>query len=448
LLRALPVAVLVAGLLSALPARPAATPRAEPAPASAAPRSAQLLVTSPSAPARRLHRVSGRATTAPADVVVDPGDVRQEWWGTGAALTDASRLLLRHRPGLLDRLFSPTSARGARLSMLRLPLSSTDFSPHAWTWSAHGRVPAQERQAARLVRAVRDRQPDLRVVGANWTAPPGMKSTGRVQGGGLADPTAYGDLLVRQARWLKAHGVPLWATTLGNEPGWSTDYPSMTMDDGQMAALATDLGPRLSRLGTQLWALDHNWSDRGRVDALLAGSPAFSAAAFHCYGGDPAQMAGLAVPRMVTECTGTTDSWGSTFAWDARTLVTDAVAAGSSGLMMWNLALDATHGPRGPHGCQDCRGLLRVTRHGTSAGPEFYTLAHLARAASPGAHVVGVTAPPGVVVAAFRNPDGTIGVFGHNGTGAAVPLRMPGPHGEVGEYVVRAGELFSYRAPA
>ncbi|HEU5038929.1 MAG TPA: hypothetical protein VFT70_18120 [Nocardioides sp.] len=413
-----------------------------------------LVVSSPTDATRRLLPVPPLISGGPsADVVVHPDDVRQAWWGTGATLTDSSVELLRGRPGLLRALFDPRSATGARLNMLRLPLSATDFSQRPWTWKLRrgtARPPAAAHDAVALVQAIRRIRPGLRVVGTPWSAPATMKTSGTVRGGALADAAlpAYARLLVGERRWLRAHGVPLWAMTLGNEPGYSTDYASMTMTDQQMVALADRVGPAVG--GTRLWALDHNWSDRGRVDALLAGTDAFDGAAFHCYGGQPAQMAGLAVPRLVTECTGTTDGAVGTFAWDARNLVSDAVAAGSSGLMMWNLALDSTHGPVDPGsrwGCRQCRGLLTLSpTGGTVREPEFATLAHLARAATPGAHVVGVDAPSWLNVAAFRNADGSVGVFGQNSSGVPQTVRFT-VGDSVRSYRVGAGEMFSYRLP-
>jgi glucosylceramidase len=302
--------------------------------------------------------------------------------------------------------------------------------------------------------AVTDLQPALRVVATPWSAPAEMKTTGSLRGGALRDDAVddYGRMLLAQAGWLSDHGVPLWAMTLGNEPGYSADYPTMTMSDSQMASLGNGVRPGLGGAGVRLWAVDHNWADRSRVDAVLDAAPdGFDGAAFHCYAGSPSQMAGLGVPRMVTECTGTTDGWPGTFAWDARTLVAGAVDAGSSGLMMWSLALDGDHGPVDPGsaaGCKDCRGLVTVTDEGVRPEPEFYTLAHLSRAASPGARVVSASADPGLSVAAFRNPDGSIGVFGHNATGSAQTVRIDIRGRSDVTARVEAGDLFTVRGAA
>lgn len=443
-LGALLALVAATGARASEPVAPEVTPAPEP----------QLTVTSPTDTTRQLLDVPPLTGGTPtASVVVRPDDVRQPWWGTGATLTDSSAGLLRDRPGLLRSLYDPSAATGARLNMLRLPLSATDFSQKPWTWKwqdGTATPPAAARDAVALVKSIQKIRSGLRVVGTPWSAPPAMKSSGTVRGGALTDAAvpSYGDLLVAQNRWLRTNGVPLWAQTLGNEPGYSTDYASMTMSDQQMVALADRVGPAIG--STRLWALDHNWSDRGRLDAMLGATSAFDGAAFHCYGGQPSQMGGLAVPRLVTECTGTTDGAPGTFAWDAKNLVADAVAAGSSGLMMWNLALDPAHGPVDPGsqwGCRQCRGLLTVSPTGTAVRePEFYTLAHLARAASPGGNVVGADAPSWLSVAAFRNPDGTVGVFGQNRSGATQTVAFT-VGSSTRTYTLGVGEMFSYRAP-
>ena len=73
------------------------------------------------------------------------------------------------------------------------------------------------------------------------------------------------------------------------------------------------------------------------------------------------------------------------------------MSEGSTGLILWNLALDPDHGPH-TGGCGDCRGIVTVDpATGTwEPGPEYYLLAHLSRAAEP--------APPGSTSPPRRTP--------------------------------------------
>ncbi|MET0838232.1 MAG: hypothetical protein ABWY19_05580, partial [Marmoricola sp.] len=379
---------------------------------------------------------------------------RQEWRGTGAALTDASVTLLSQASDGLGLLFDPQDERGARLTWVRLPLTATDMSPTPWTWGWDGRVASlspQARASASMVREIAELRSEVQVVATPWSAPVWMKEPRGIRGGALLDDQVdeYAAMLVAQTEALRASDVPLAALTLGNEPGFSTDYPSMTMTDEQQVELADRVAPGLSG-EVELWAVDHNWADRTSYDAILRGAPRdFDAAAFHCYEGRPDQMRGLPVPPLVTECTGTTSSWAEAFRWDARNLVERSIAAGSTGLLMWNLAVDPRGGPRdetSSAGCADCRGLLRVDGDDVRPEPEFYVLAHLQRAAEPGARVLAVEATPGVSAAAFANPGGTIGVFAHNGTGADQVVAITVPGRQDLRYDVRAGELLSVQA--
>src|SRR5438128_2663668 len=71
-------------------------------------------VTSPTDPTQRLIRTPPSTLPATAWVRVDPTSARQTWWGSGAAVTDASVQLLAGRRDLVRLLFDADSERGAR----------------------------------------------------------------------------------------------------------------------------------------------------------------------------------------------------------------------------------------------------------------------------------------------------------------------------------------------
>lgn len=409
---------------------------------------------------RRLLAELDPVAAAPSvELVVDGAALGQTWLGVGAAMTDASVVLLDAAgPGLLDALFEPDHPSGVHANLVRLPLTATDFSTGFWTWwedPASAPAPTVEAEAAiGAVRAVEARNPDTKVIASPWSAPAWMKDSATVTGGALDDAArpAYAELLVAQARWL-AQRLPLHALTIVNEPGHESDtYPTMTMTDEQLIDVARRIRADLSVEGVELWALDHNWEDRERLDALLAAGPGlFDVAAFHCYGGSPSAMVGLAVPSAVTECTGGEwdTSWASSFTWQLRNLVVEPVRAGSTALLLWNLALDPDHGP-GSGGCRDCGGIVTVD---PATGrwvrePEFFLLGHVARAASPGARRVALGERDDVPAVAFVNADGTLGVVGQN---AGAQRRVIGIADPSGGALVRfeadPGELFSVRGP-
>lgn len=390
------------------------------------------------------------AATVAETLTVDAGTPRQPWWGTGAALTDASVAELDGHPDRIARLFAPHAADGARLSWLRLPLTATDLSSSWWGWRGRGDVVHPTGPGRRALAVLRTQilpvAPHLRIVATPWTAPPAWKSPATWEGGRLRDDAVprYARLLLDQARWLRRHGVPLRALTLANEPGFAGDYPSMVVGDAAMARLRALVEPGLHRLGVRLWGLDHNWSDADRVAAI--GGERLDAVAFHCYEGEPADAAGMGIPWLVSECTGTTDAAVPTLDFDARVLVRDAIAAGSRGLFFWNLALPP--GARGAGGgCTTCRGLLTVSGGDALPEPEFYVLAHLARAAPPGARVVAVSGPGDVPAAAFVD-DGRLGVIALNDTDRTRWLRFTVTGGATSAvYRIGPRELLTFSGP-
>lgn len=408
-------------------------------------------VSSPDDTAVRLASRTPSPSAPTAMVLVDPADRHQTWTGVGASLTDSSVALMT--PDIVDRLYGPTRSDGAHLNLLRLPLSATDFSTEGWTWKWRNRTgtvkpPAQALAALDALDHIRAARSDLDVIASPWTAPANWKTNRDIRGGSLRSNKVgrYGQMLSAQAAWLVDRNVPISALAIGNEPGHAGDYPSMLMSDDQMVSIAGAIGDDLDALGVELHALDHNWSDRSRAETLVS-SGNFDAVAFHCYGGSPDQMAGFDVPVLVTECTGTTDHWYSTFGWDARELVVNAARAGSTGLYMWNLVLDDAHGPKADWGCADCRGLLTVDRATgeVEPTPEFYTLAHVARAAAPGSVRVASSDVPGLPIVAFDQPDGSIGVFGQNDTGSAQTLAIHVRDGASLALDLAAGEMFTAR---
>lgn len=444
------------GVTASAPSPNGTDPLAQPSPAPDGRADSPFVVTSPDAPGRRLLEVAATDQSATLSLTVDPTRPQQTWWGTGAALTDASVELLADNPEALDLLFDPDHPAGARLDALRLPLSSTDFSttPWAWGWNDGTAFPTPQAVAAidTITEQVLPRQPDLKVVAAAWSAPADLKTSSTLRGGALSrgSVTSYGALLVEQATQLRARGVPLRAVTLGNEPFHTSDYTTMTMSIAQMAALGRQVGSSLPA-EVDLWAGDHNWEDRWAYDRIVdAAAGAFDGSAYHCYGGSPTQMDGPTPFRIVTECTGTTDDWASSFAWQLRNLVDVPAEHGSSGLLMWNLALDPADGPtdsRARGGCATCRGLVTIDGRQVTPGPEFYLLAHLARAAQPGARVVPVrSSAPEAAAAAFVNPDGSTGLVGLNPTESAQVVGVTVGSRTV-RYAVGPGELFTYRAP-
>ncbi|GAB1342894.1 glycoside hydrolase family 30 protein [Gemmatimonas sp.] len=385
----------------------------------------------------------------------------QSMTGFGAALTDASVSLLNALPraardALVRELFSPT--RGVGFSMLRIPIGASDFSTSHTTLAdsasyATDGTPMRlnllgESARLALLRDIRRQQPALTVMATPWSAPAWMKTPASLYGGTLRDDAMphFAHYLARVVAAFDSAGVPIDLLSVQNEPQHAPpDYPGMRLSPAQRATLVgRHLGPALARLphAPQLLEWDHNWDAPEEPLAVLADSAArgyVHGVAWHCYAGDVSAQSRVqaAFPSMATyftECAG--GAWapdfGDNLLWNSKTLIVGATRHWARGVMLWNVALDATGGPH-KGGCANCRGVVtidartaRVTRN-----EEYYALAHASRFVARGAvrvesRLTGATAAEaaGVTHVAFVHPDGAVTVIVVNEHRRAVRLTV------------------------
>lgn len=369
---------------------------------------------------------------------VDTAVAYQEMVGFGASITDASAWLIQNRlssaqrEALLHDLFD--RGTGIGLGFVRLTIGASDFSrthytlddmPPGETDARIERFSIDPNRADVLpvVKRARAINPRLAVMASPWTAPAWMKTTDRLIAGTLRQDAypAFADYLRRYVQAYEAEGVPIFAITLQNEPGWEpADYPGMRLTPQQRAELiARHVGPLLERAGvaTRILDWDHNWDDPGSPLAVLGDTAAnrfVAGVAWHCYAGDVAAQTPVhdAYPdkdAYVTECSGGqwAPNWGDNLRWYTRTLIIGATRGWARGVLFWNLALDEVHGPH-LGGCGDCRGVVTIdSRTGAvTRNEEYYALAHASRFVHAGARrIASSTGVDGLETVAFRNAD-------------------------------------------
>lgn len=408
-----------------------------------------------------LAAAEARADSAGVDevrITLDTARRFQPITGFGAALTDASVLLLAALPvqvrePLLRELFAPVA--GVGLSMVRVPIGASDYSvAHYTLHDAAASVSdtvlpafvfAGESRRVALLRQMQAHQPALRVMGTPWSAPAWMKRPARLTGGTLRDDAlaVYARYLLRAVQAYDSAGVPLAFLSVQNEPQHEPpDYPGMRLTAAQRAQLVGQhLGPLLSRQprAPLLLEWDHNWDAPGEPLAVLADPVArryVHGVAWHCYAGavqaqDSVQAAYPEVATYFTECAGGdwAPDFGDNLLWNVRTLLVGATTHWARGVMLWNLALDAAHGPH-LGGCTNCRGVLTIdTLAGTvQRNEEYYALAHASRYVREGAVRIGSTVQgqdhEALVQVAFANADGSTVVLLANAAPAVVRVRV------------------------
>ena len=115
------------------------------------------------------------------------------------------------------------------------------------------------------------------------------------------------------------------------------------------------------------------------------------------------------VDAYFTECSG--GEWAPKFAdnlvWNVQKLIVGTTRNWARGVLLWNLALDESHGPH-LGGCGNCRGVVTIdSKSGeVTRNVEYYALAHASRFVKPGAQrIQSSSAVEGLESVAFRNPD-------------------------------------------
>ncbi len=411
-------------------------------------------------------------------IAVADSPAYQEIVGFGAAITDASALLINglppeRRDSLLRELFDRDAGIG--LSFTRLTIGASDFSPSHYTFddmppgqrdSSLLRFSIEPDRAHRLpvVRRALAINPELKVMASPWSAPAWMKTSDKLIGGTLR-PDAFEPFAEYLARYVDAYaaqGVPIFALTVQNEPHYEPgDYPGMRLEPPARARLiGAYLGPRLARVGspTLIFDWDHNWDQPQSPLQVLADSVArryIAGVAWHCYGGDVSAQTKVhdaypAVDAYFTECSGGdwAPNFGDNLVWNVRTLIVDATRNWARGVLLWNLALDERSGPH-KGGCGDCRGVVTIdSKSGAvTRNVEYYALAHASRFVRPGARrIASSSGVAGLESVAFRNPDRSTVLIVVNTT-ADERRFVVGWAGQALVYLLPAGAVATLRWP-
>ena len=115
------------------------------------------------------------------------------------------------------------------------------------------------------------------------------------------------------------------------------------------------------------------------------------------------------------------------------------------GVLLWNLALDESHGPH-LGGCGNCRGVVTIdSKSGAvTRNVEYYALAHASRFVKPGARRIESSAVEGLESVAFRNPDRSTVLVVVNTAGKERRFSVRS-HGHALEYALPAGAVATLR---
>jgi glucosylceramidase len=373
-------------------------------------------------------------SSAPSLVVSDQ-QTFQAIEGFGASMTDSAAYLLNEvvppnqLQSVLESLFDHD--KGIGVSFLRNPMGASDITRYDYSYDdmaagltdptlADFSIAHDQVDILPMLLAAKAINPQITMMGTPWSPPGWMKSTGSMIGGALlsSDYGPFANYLVDALQAYAAAGVPVDYLSIQNEPlNVPTDYPGESMPaTDQLNVLKSNVLPALSanHIPTRVLVYDHNWDQPSYpqtvlADPTIAGSPQVAGIAWHWYAGTPGAMTSLYnqfpdLGEYVTEASGGT--WiADPVKSDFETIV-QSMRNYAKSYVKWSVALDQN---RGPHtgGCGDCDGLITVDESTGAVGKmiDYYTLGHFSKFVLPGAERVWSGNAPGVISAAFLNPD-------------------------------------------
>jgi glucosylceramidase len=371
----------------------------------------------------------------------------QQMDGFGAAVTDSSAWLIytqmstNQRNNLMERLFDPVNGIG--ISFVRIPMGASDFSvngPYSYDDLPPGQTdPTLSKFSINhdmayilpLLKQALALNPLLKFMANPWSPPAWMKTNGSMFGTsngqiGTLIPSDYGPLAQYFVKFIQAYqaqGIPIYAITPQNEPGYAPDtYPGMIFSASDESKFIQNyLSPALKRadLHPRIIPYDHNWDNPNYTKTLL-GDPTtnrdIAGISWHCYAGSPTIMSAIHAlyptkDAYETECA----TGASVTPISTGDLLMQSVQNWAKAVELWNIALESNHGPHNG-GCPDCLGVMTVDPGTPNVvyTNDYYLIGHFSKFVVPGAYRIGSDSLGSISDVAFKNPNGSKVVVVYN----------------------------------
>lgn len=202
------------------------------------------------------------STSKAIKIQLKPAITYQTILGFGGSFTEASAYLLNQlsqtkRKEIIEAYFSD---EGARYSLTRTPMNSTDFSLSQYSYAPvegdmelkHFSVEEDEEDIIPMIKdALAISSEGFNIIASPWTAPPWMKNNKDWVGGKLEKkyyPT-WAMFFSKYAEAYANHGIEIWGFTVENEPhGNGNNWESMHYTPQEMTDFVNNyLGPQLEK---------------------------------------------------------------------------------------------------------------------------------------------------------------------------------------------------------
>ncbi|CAK0745101.1 glucosylceramidase [Gammaproteobacteria bacterium] len=386
-------------------------------------------------------------------IQVDATHSYQPMEGFGFSLTGGSAYLINQltsweRDRLLRETFSSEND-GIGVSYLRVSIGASDLSATTFSYDdmpigqtdpglIHFDLNAGDLDLIPVLREIIAINPQIKIMGTPWSAPPWMKDNNSFVGGSLRSEyyQVYADYFVRYLRAMRDNGIYIHALTLQNEPLNKKNDPSMVMKSAEQADFIKNyLGPALWNAGLQeveLFCWDHNCDEKRypiEVLNILDESNALNylaGVAWHLYAGDASSISDVhyLYPEMKMAFTeqwvGRDGNFAGDLIWHMKNVMVGTIRNWSRVVLEWNLASDPVCRPHTRGGEPNCVGALTIDVDGEEKvrrNVSYYVIAHAAKFVCPGSVRISSTSIDSLPNVAFKTPTGGIVLIVLNATG-------------------------------
>ena len=361
--------------------------------------------------------------------------------GYGFCLTEGSAeaisaLNTAQQDNLLNEFFNTTTGMGN--SIVRISIGASDLSSSSYSYNDGGVDVNQNNFSLAgpdltyivpLVKRILQINPNIKILATPWSAPRWMKTNNAWVGGSLntAYYASYATYFVKYINAMKAQGINIWAVTPQNEPENPYNEPSMTMNAAEATTfINNNLGPAFQSAGvtTKIIAFDHNCDNTTYPTQVLNGSGYVDGAAFHLYAGNISALTTVHNNTgknvyFTEQFTSTNGGFSGDFPWHMQNVMIGSMNNWAKTALEWNLATNASFGPKTPGGCTECLGAVTINNSTSyTRNVSYYIIAQLSKFVKTGAVRIASSSTNGSLQnVAFRNPDGSIVLIVFNSGG-------------------------------
>jgi len=370
-------------------------------------------------------------------IEIDDHQTFQTIDGFGFALTGGSAQHLAHmdpakRAALLKELFA-VDGKNIGISYLRISIGSSDLNDHVYSYDdllagetdpqlAKFNLAPDRAELLPVLKEILAINPDIRILGSPWSAPPWMKTNNNAKGGSLKPEyySTYANYFVKYLQGMKVEGIRIDAITIQNEPLNDKNTPSMLMSAEEEALFIKDhLGPafQAATIRTKIILYDHNCDVPEYAITILKdpqASPYVDGSGFHLYGGEITAMSDVhnAFPQKnlyFTEFMAVEPTEPARISISKPVVGTfiGALQNWSRNVLLWNLAANSKFEPHTDNGgCPICQGAVTIDGNEVTRNLAYYAMAHFSKFVRPGSVRIASSSPPDLPNVALKTADG------------------------------------------